>query len=80
MNPGKKAFEKVGEGENAATQLFTFSYIVLYPEKLYYPLPHNLSFLCRKKAFENIIDITDNAGNKYFLLFPPCFPPSQNKL
>ena len=38
-------------------------------------LPHNPDFLTplEKKAFENIVEKGENAGNQHFLLFPQCF-------
>ena len=33
----------------------------------------------RKKPFENIMEIEENAANKHFLLFPQCFLLYQKK-
>ena len=34
----------------------------------------------RKKPFENIVRIGENAGSQRFLLFPGCFLPFQNQI
>ena len=33
-----------------------------------------------KMPFENIVEKGENGGNKYFLLFAPCFLPYERKL
>ena len=33
-----------------------------------------------KKAFENILEKGENAGNQHFLLFPKYFPPRQRQM
>ena len=34
----------------------------------------------RKRAFENILEEGENAGNEHFLLFPKCFLPFQSQI
>ena len=34
----------------------------------------------REKAFENIVEKGENAGNQHFLLFPQCFLPFSKQI